>query len=77
MRLAVGEGGRAADFALVRGDPAERPAADDRRLDLAFNRDMEYLPLFHSCERTAHSIVEYSLISHFHVMWKRYEKETR
>jgi len=43
--LAVGEGGRAADFAPVRGDPAEHPEADDRRPDRAFTRDMEYFPL--------------------------------
>jgi hypothetical protein len=66
MRFAVGEGGRAADFAPVRGDPAELPEAGDRRPDLAFKRDIEYLPLFHLYDGTVHSIVEYIPVFHLY-----------
>ena len=55
MRFAVGERGRAVDFAPARGDPAKLPAADGRRLDLAFERGMEYIRISHSHDGTIHS----------------------
>ena len=58
---------RVADFAPVRGDPAEHPEAGDRHPDLAFKRDMDYLPLFHLYDGTVHFIVEYGLPFHLQV----------
>ena len=55
MRFAVGERGRAVDFAPARGDPAELPAADGPRLDLAFERDMEYIKISYSHDGTIQS----------------------
>ena len=69
MRLAVGEEGGVVDLAPARDDPAELPAAGDRRRDLAFARDMEYLPRFYSHDEKIHSPVEYSRM--FHSMWDR------
>ena len=60
MRLAVGEEGGAVDLIPARGDPAELPAAGDRRRDLAFARDMEYLQKFYSHDEKIHFLVEYS-----------------
>lgn len=67
----------ATDFAPVRGGPAEHPAAGDRRPDLAFRRDMEYLPLFHLHVGTAHWIVEYGLFFHFQMTQEGCEVENR
>ena len=47
--------GRAGAVAPARGDPAELPAADGPRLDLAFERDMEYIKISYLHDGTIQS----------------------